>query len=43
MSENLNHELADLDQRIEQKTMELKQLRKARRKLAVALEQLRLL
>jgi len=43
MSENLKAELTDLDQRIEQKTSEMKQLKKARRKLAGALEQLRLL
>lgn len=43
MSENLKQELTDLDQRIEQKTAELKQLKKARRRLASALEQLKLL
>jgi hypothetical protein len=43
MSESLKSELVELDQRIEQKTAELKNLKKARRKLAGALEQLKLL
>ena len=40
---NVDLKLTDLDQRIEQKTAELKQLKKARRKLAGALEQMRLI
>jgi prefoldin subunit 5 len=43
MTDNLTAELNAIDQRIEEKMQELKQLKRARRKLAGALEQLKLL
>jgi chromosome segregation ATPase len=43
MSDTLKAELAELDAKIERKTEELKALKKARRKLNGALEQMKLL
>lgn len=42
MSDTLRAELTDLDAKIQRKTEELKALKKARRKLAGALEQMKL-
>jgi len=42
MSDTLKLELAEIDAKIQRKTEELKALKKARRKLAGALEQMKL-